>query len=410
MLKALPLGEKIPFKIPGNTISAEGEAAIKKYVTDKYGYSFWHREDGVDWVWQNQRGTLPKRLASHLYKSPNCKLRLTETDISMIGNIAQLHCNKVTDYLFDFTNKFDWPMGAFGDAGSCFGNRRHTVLYSMEQDGYLAMRFFNPTNPAVGVARAFVYPREQYFIVFNGYGMEKLSIARILATWLGYTYRHVIIENTGKSGEQLFINRSADGQPGSGYLVFDNTNADVHRVDNVDLKTDIRFNIANGFECQYCGIMRRGDQLDRRCDALHSGITHRLVCVGCFDVRFYLCAGRCGKYHRTENALRHIDEAGVKQLYCRPCFKYVGVRCKVCRRLAAPDSMLYENSNNEMLYYCQHHFGARRRQCCDCRNTVGPISVLLDAGRCASCASFLMERRLLRRVRRQITAIQNIGR
>ncbi|MEO0564448.1 MAG: hypothetical protein AAF125_20255 [Chloroflexota bacterium] len=175
--------------------------------------------DEWDWVWvvsdaADYRGKFPKRVSQYYRKVFNLKTpdRFTEA----VGNVARAHSEDATEYIFDFTDAFDWEEGSFGDDGSCFWGGNSHARVMLREGGARAVRFYD--DKGRGIARAWVYPieAEGLYIVFNGYGFPgnpTLTIARALARFMERRYKQVVLTNNGEDEGTLWING------GSGYVL-----------------------------------------------------------------------------------------------------------------------------------------------------------------------------------------------
>jgi len=120
---------------------------------------------------------------------------------------------KTVKYSMDFTRRFDWEDGDFGDRGSAFWGQNHTARHLLERAGAFAVRFYNTYGK--GFARAFVCPvlNENCWVVFNNYGIPLWRIAKILASYNDCNYKRVTLFNNGTSKGEIYING------GVGYLL-----------------------------------------------------------------------------------------------------------------------------------------------------------------------------------------------
>ena len=104
--------------------------------------------------------------------------------------------------IFDFTRRLLWPAGAFGDDGSCFWTDYDGARIAMMRAGIGAIRFYSPltgrTTIMRGQGRAWFFPHEKHFVLFNAYGlMQARSIANFLGQLFGdYKYKSVHIAHT----------------------------------------------------------------------------------------------------------------------------------------------------------------------------------------------------------------------
>lgn len=195
--------------------------------------------DGFSWFWNVQRGdyrgTFPKRV-SKWYKL-NHGLNCPDTFLEKIGNIARQHSLDAYTYTFDFVNDFEWESGDFGDSGSCYWNDHSEARELLENNGCLAIRFFEDNH---GFARAWFFPAGDFYVIFNGYGMTTLEIAKIFATWQLLDYKKIHLYNNRESAGLIYINGS-----GSGYVVGEQ--AKIVNISKYD------FEIYTPHSCERCG-------------------------------------------------------------------------------------------------------------------------------------------------------------
>lgn len=195
----------------------------------------------IEWKWMAVRGNLTKRISKWYYEKYKAKL-LQETSTA-IGNIVRAQIIKNQEYHYDFTKKFDWMAGEFGDNGSCFmSTTRSDITQSMMKDNrFHAVRFYNEkpnTDPPKantwgkkremfykddelyyeGLSRAWLVKDQVtvdinkkdvtslFYIIFNGYGMSTKNIASILSTSFGCSYHPVKVTNNKQLHGGLYLN------------------------------------------------------------------------------------------------------------------------------------------------------------------------------------------------------------
>lgn len=179
-------------------------------------------QNRVEWVWKTNRGTLPKRIASAFYElAKENKLKkvrkLSDKIISAIGTLVAKEKPTGKIHYFDFTTKFNWVAGQFGDAGSCFlsSNEKTNYIKWLEESGNVfSIRFFNPLTLAAdtpmmdnlpeawykeggtsyrGIARAWLmlsYDQKintSILTAFNAYGHDLKYIVNVLESYLHWT-------------------------------------------------------------------------------------------------------------------------------------------------------------------------------------------------------------------------------
>ena len=174
-----------------------------------------------DWVWLvtekvSYVGTFAKRVSKFYHKT--LSLKCPPEFIQEIGNISRAHSSDAVTYDFEFVNRIDWQDGDFGDEGSCWWGDYEEARPLLLENGGLAIRFYRET---VGLGRAWIVPRGETFIVFNGYGFASdstLIIARVMAQFLGLSYSRISLMN---HNNRMYINNDAGYIIGPHHLIKD---------------------------------------------------------------------------------------------------------------------------------------------------------------------------------------------
>lgn len=248
-------------------VTMAGRQAVVTLLTNtqrdkKTGDIIWHGEgecrlpmDEGEWSWQwmlpkgQFAGALPKRIAAYYFKVHNIKI--PPALLAVIGETAKANIARGENFTLDFTDVFDWQDGDFGDSGSCFWRDRRGARLGLQDEGGIAVRFFekidklsekqreyraareNRLTPLdsegwVGLARAWCLPAHERRngghmpdVVFNGYGFSgnaTLTIARLVATMFGMDYKKVFLTNDGEIHGYFWINGgSSAAADGHGY-------------------------------------------------------------------------------------------------------------------------------------------------------------------------------------------------
>ncbi len=218
------------FVMPENNLDDEGIRLLNDNISSLIGSNIFDElSNSFEYVWVNRQGTLPKRLSRYLYN--NYKIKLTQKDLTEIGNIGRKHSQNEKlsgKYYFDVTHKIcTWERGAFGSWGSCYYSDNINAPKMLETNGALCLRFFTTTkknaehsylyyNKFYSYGRAWLIPNTpntNTYILFNGYGYELLEIIRIFSAWLGLSYRKINLYNNDSDCNELYING------GLGYIV-----------------------------------------------------------------------------------------------------------------------------------------------------------------------------------------------
>lgn len=218
-MNSIILNQRITFTMPKGTISDEGVRLIENYIAthdmrkdawkgcDPFG-RIWLPQLPEDWQWVwivesgEYRGKFARRVEK--YYATVHSIRLPRFFVERIGNIAREHSSEGVTYSFDFVTRFDWIAGQFGDLGSCYwGSYNHSRIL-LQDNGGMAIRFFNAIG---GYARAWIVEvHSELFVVFNGYGLNTVTIAYVLATYLNLSYRSVDLTNFGSETDTIYIN------------------------------------------------------------------------------------------------------------------------------------------------------------------------------------------------------------
>lgn len=328
---------KISLELPVGTINEAGRGEIQSFlrqigVTDLY---INHDNWVVTWFWKvtgkgEYVGTFTKRLAKWLYQWKNYKI--SAENLAKIGDIAVNYCNRkeTKKYIFDFTQRFDWQDGDFGDGGSCFWNGRAEAREMLEQNNAWAIRFYNQQKNGIG--RCWVVPHNEYLVTFNGYGLGDGALVhtRVLAAFFGFAYKKIGVCNNRKNDGTLWINN------GSGYAV--GQWPDIANITEVDFQIcDPHYKCCESCECE----------LDD--DNCFTGLNEETLCEDCFS-ESYFCCGNCGA--TTCNNEGHETPDG--DTWCEDCFDRYFVNCECCGTAIQKDNAI-ETLEDEIL-------------CIDCAN------------------------------------------
>ena len=240
---------------PYMRVSSTGVQEIHNYLRTALG-RLTHVSFPLSWSWEwlvtqgQYRGKLPNRLAGML--KTRYDIKLTPKQKSTIGNIARKHLLARDNYTVDFTDTFDWNDGDFGDFGSCFWGANFGAREIMEEEGVIAIRFYDEDDNGIG--RAWLYElSDTAWILFNAYGLECSEAASVFAMKLG--------EDTGDTWdyEQLDSLRISGISKG---FVYVNSFSQIicregyHLEFNVDLDWNIPY-----YSCSSCGDWVHEDNL-----------------------------------------------------------------------------------------------------------------------------------------------------
>lgn len=242
MKTVIPLNTIVEYKLTSNssplsfdTVDQIMKLAHEAYKAEKGVLSVFpldKLDKDIEWKWQTDRGSLPKRIESWFYKQH--KIKLSSVVTSNIGNVARAVIPKDQIYYFDFTKDLNWNQGDFGDHGSCFFRPDGPGYQpeAMKNSGrFYGVRFFkkvpqnsnmsldvekfyeNEDGYYIGISRAWMgeSPRTNSTlkVLFNGYGLTTNQISTIVADYLEADRKRVYI-----TGTDLYMN-------GDGYVIGD---------------------------------------------------------------------------------------------------------------------------------------------------------------------------------------------
>lgn len=262
-----------------------------------------------EWVWlvtgkAQYVGTFPKRISKYYYTTRS--LKVPNSVMSEVGNLARTHSSESITYHFDFVTDLNWQAGDFGDGRSCFWGGRESAREMIKDAGGFAIRFFEDDK---GVARAWIIPSDNVYYVFNGYGHQTVKIARIFSTFLGLSYKKVSLSNHGGTSSTLYINT------GRGYAIGEH--ATIEHINSHDFEIyddEMR-------SCSDCG-----DYVDE--DNLYVGLDDEIYCQDCYYDRFRDC-DECGESQYTDD-LCYIESEGID--VCEGCYDRNFSHCEGCEK------------------------------------------------------------------------------
>lgn len=327
--------EKKTIRIPINGISRQGIYVAKELLYD------WGKPSlPDDWEWQwkvngkgEYVGTFPKRVAKYFYQQH--KTKLSAEQLGVLGSKVAEHCERNALYEFDFTQCFDWDAGDFGDDGSCFWSCRTGAKEMLRENGAFAVRFYDSEDK--GYARAWVVPINGNVVVFNGYGLESLQIARILSQNWGAYYKKTELSNNGSACGVLWINGR------TGYVI--GSQEDIDELGPLELG----FTEMNNCRCENCGSsIDEGESYtaneETYCECCHDDlffycddcdedrhnddyneINSRAVCDSCLSDNYTVCDD-CNEYTHDNDITRGPDD----KHRCEDCHLEATQYCEAC--------------------------------------------------------------------------------
>lgn len=294
-------------------ISDCGIEAINTYLLGKFhvGLPSWFSRKWDDVQYDPEgdykfSGKPSTRIDAYMYKVHGVKLDGKHKE--EIGNLASwYYVESGKDIVYDFTRKFSWKAGQFGDLGSCFWNNGTPDRHAMEHAGGYAIRFYHWADEDSGIGRAWVFPHlgpeVDSYVVFNSYMLDNASrtyrrgstnlrfMADVLAAHMGV-----------KNGKQVSMDDVSE--------IYINSNIGILvQDDSLPTVEYPRFNLDVGHICCGCHLWR--PTIDESWTILSGGYR---VCADCVDdhsVKCPYCGIRCYHY---KNA----------QCYCYYCGRLFG--------------------------------------------------------------------------------------
>ena len=177
-----PLNTKFVIQSP-SIIDEENRKTIKTLLSQYHLFL----PDDFNWEWVNKEGKIFGRIGK-CFKG-NFSLKIYDRLSALFSNIT---LNK--EYLVDFTDRFDWRRGDFGDHGSCFWTSKRTDKTFLQRYKALAFRLWK--DETRGFARAWVVQMDNdplSLAVFNGYGLELNKMTYLLASYYEMYHKQVLI-------------------------------------------------------------------------------------------------------------------------------------------------------------------------------------------------------------------------
>jgi hypothetical protein len=242
-------------------------------------------------------GKITRRISKMVHDSYD--IDLTESEIATIGNIADQYSYQKNDYQIDFTTKFSWRSGDFGDEGSCFWSGRKLARTMLEEHGAWAMRLWQNER---GMGRCWLIPpltslELDAYVVFNGYSaaknngthnnLETRNYADILSVLLAESNTDVRVQEIN-----LYNNRYNTGllyiNSGNAYAVGSNLSSYTETY-------DLRWPDAC-YTCTKCSnIIYWSDSSESV-----RMVGDRILCRSCYNESYVKCASCRNEYHKTD--------------------------------------------------------------------------------------------------------------
>lgn len=355
-------------------------------------------------------GTFPKRVASWLLKVHNeraAKIEITGDNgkpinlVSAIGNIARLHATKKQKYDLDFTDRFDWNDGDYGDNGSCYWGEHSGAKIMLADHDSIAVRLYKTDDDQdcsmpirgyqyrdrKGYARAWiVFPhsatvytgggygkrtdRKNFAIMYNTYGIESVRLARVLATHFGWSYTSIELTCNGSTSGMLWINhndpddrgaQTHKGYHGTGYIL--GAPDEIEGITRVDLHWEEE----SEYTCDDCGCGLSEDET-------RSFNGEGTYCESCYDNTYFYC-DHCNRDRPSEDAMTVEGN-----MVCDLCTDSDASKCYDCE-----DYYWYDNITTVGHHSICHHCISDYPICELCNEYVEQDDITETADRKAIC-------------------------
>jgi hypothetical protein len=342
--------------IPGNGIDLAGQDKIQSLLCE-WGLGKipdiipLPKGSTTPWIWDwkvggkgEYIGTIPKRIGKLVWQARGIKLSAEQ--LTELGNIGAAHSGRHCKYWFDIVDHTDWGRTDFGQPSDCcFWGCHASAKDMILENGGGAIRFFHNESYSVevGFARAWLAPWEDCWIVFNGYGLETLPIARILAAQLNHSYyRRIALKNNGCSDGDLWING------GAGYLV--GPQESVLRWKSIDLEWEEESQLK--CECCDCNITAE--------EHWHSP-SGEDYCEYCYDENVFHC-GECGEDYWIEGQSSPTPDG---ELRCRSCWEESCFECEDCGENTWKRNEVLNSDGESFCGECYYERFAHCDDCCE---------------------------------------------
>jgi len=279
----------------------------------QWGLPLLPRDDTDRWLWRwrTPEGKFPKRLRKYFWQQHGIKL--DPTLLAQLGQQVRAASSLPIPLLLQFTDRFDWQPGDFGDKGSCFWTTRAAARDLIAASGGHAALFYR-ADTGQGYARAWLVPvvdtldldlryPDWAWVVFNAYGALTLSqVAHLLAQTLELRASLVSLTNEGQSDGLIYINHDV------GYLLLP-PHIPVPLVPDC---VDLGILTSAVPRCSSCGSYLSKDQVQATSDL------PELYCPDC-SARLFTACPDCGSIVGSRNLLPVRPLPGLIHNVCHQC-------------------------------------------------------------------------------------------
>lgn len=373
----------IAFQPPTDEVGEIGQEEVNHIITDIYRmggdrYGTIEVPVEVGWQWKvngkaEYVGTFPKRLSKWMWQQYGIKL--TAEQLGRIGTIAAQHSARAEVVYMDFNWDLDWLKEdgvAFDDSESCFRDPdqyQHSP-YWITGNGGGAVRFYSDADGCNGIGRALLLPwkGETGWVMFNVYGFEPLTVARILSLYWHEDYKRVKLEIYPSDAVYVNFKTYIRGDRHDLCIKYGYVFAAPEHLANLDrvcIDLDEPDDDPRNTNCDSCGcIIRRGNQ--------YRNPNGDDLCHDCYGDQISCCT-ECGNDYYTDD-MREYNNAYV----CERCVGRYYDECIYCEQLVRRDHS-YDVEGGACCESCAEDHPA----CCNCGSRQdGDLS---EEGRCDAC-------------------------
>jgi hypothetical protein len=342
----------------------------------------------IRWQYVTREGKIAKRIRKHYKKIYG--VCLPDSLISKIGQIAESHMTKMQHLYFDFTDRFDWSAGDFGDTGSCYWGENNAAREVMQDNQCTAVRFYHMPQRShtddlvyanLGYARAWIFNDLPFegMIIFNAYNMPLIKVTRVLASLFNWDYKRISLYNEGNVSGLVWLNNNEspnhdndpikDHIPGGKAYILGKTE-DIKGITEWDMEMDTAG--ARGVDCYGCENHYNEDRM------IYVERASEYYCDDCYCERFTTCED-CNTIEYDEDSY-YIERVGYS--VCSSCFTDYSA-CEDCHEHVYNED-LYNTPDGRVCQGCIDSY----TQCEDC-NDYFKDTILTedDYTLCDSCAA-----------------------
>jgi hypothetical protein len=190
------------YTVPGGEITSTGWNRIidTLYQSLPVNWGFESGLEQVDRLWTTPQGNFTKRLAKLALQN---NLKISPQLLSEVGNIAREYSSQPATLKLEFSREFNESARHWYHEDSCYWGQYAASRCQLKNHGTIGLRTYDsygdvngrawlqPIAPTTGGWVASDKTDSDAFVLFNVYGHEYVTIARILATMTGKSYTRV---------------------------------------------------------------------------------------------------------------------------------------------------------------------------------------------------------------------------